>query len=129
MRAETDEGIGEARARFRIVLVFNDVGLRVNWNTIDGEKEIAPLDSGPGRGRLRRHLVGRDTFGAGTPEDSVFDLMPLGGSDDVRGAERPEKEGDGKRKGRATPDPPAGLGRFRSSRSSRQGVAGVRDWT
>ena len=63
MRAETDEGIGEARALFRIVLVLNDVGLRVNGNTIDGEKEIAPLDAGAGRGRLRRHLIGRDTFG------------------------------------------------------------------
>jgi hypothetical protein len=129
MRAETDECIGEARALLRTVLVFNDVALRVNWNAVDGEQEIAALDAGTGTGRSRRYLDGSDAFGAGSPQDPILDLMPSGVSDNVRGAERPEKDGHGKRQGGAAPNAPPGLWRLRSSRARRQGVAGTRDWT
>jgi hypothetical protein len=108
------------------VLVFDDIGLRVNWNAVDGEEEVAALDAGHGTGRSVGYLDGSDAFGAGIPEDAVLDVMPPGVADDVRGAESSEKDDNGKRKSRPSPHPPAGFNGHRSAGAGSQLSLGSR---
>ena len=112
----------------RGVLVFDDVGLRVNRNAVDGEKEIAALDAGAGAGRSGGYLDGRDTFGAGTPEDAVLDLMPPGVGDDVRDAERRREGGQRQAQRQCGPRPASGLRQAPLVPPSGRRVARVHDW-
>ena len=116
LRAEAGEGVGQARAGSGGVLVFDDVGLRLNRGAVDGEQEVAALDSGAGAGRPGGHLDGGEAFGARAPENAVLNLVPFGVGGDVRDAESGEKNDDGERKNRSAPHPPAGFGRLRPRR-------------
>jgi hypothetical protein len=112
LRSEPREGIGEARARSSGVLVFDHVRFRLNRGPVDGKQQVAAFDSGTGARRPGCDLDGRDAFGVRGPENTVFNLIPSGMSDNVRDAQPGKKKHNADREDRPPPRTPTRLGRF-----------------
>jgi hypothetical protein len=94
------------------VLIFDEIGLRVHGRAVDCQQQVAPLNTGAGAGRVRRHLQCRDTLIAGRPQNTVLDLVPSGMGRDVRRSEASEKENDNEYEGRANRRPPSSFSRL-----------------
>src|SRR5204863_5786804 len=108
------ERVGETRARPGGVLVFDDVGLRLDRGAVDGQQKVATFDSGAVTGRPGGHLDGRDALGPRSPENAVFNLTPFGVGDDVRDAKPGETKRNDEGEDIPTPCPPTGLRQLRS---------------
>ena len=107
-----NERVREARARLGTVLVLDDVRLRLDGAPLTASRRSSRSIPARAPAEPGAYLDGREPFGARSPEDTVFNLIPFGVSDDVRDTEAGKKSDDSEGKDRAAPRPPACFGRL-----------------
>src|ERR1051326_1132675 len=89
---KTQQRVGEPRAFVAAMLVFDDVGRRLNRRAVDREQHVAALQACGIRGRSGDDLDRGDPFAALIPEDPVFDFVPARVQRDVREAKGQEHQ-------------------------------------
>jgi len=91
------------------VLIRDNVGWRLDRSAVYREQNVSRSDTGKVCGRLRRDIDRGDAFRAGSPEHSVFDLVPLRADGDVGDAEGEQRDDDEDREDRTCLRMPAGI--------------------
>ena len=99
--AKPQQRVGEPRAFPGEMLVLEDFRARFDRIAVDGDQDIAALDSCLSRGGIGRHLGRRNALGPVRPEHAVFHFMQPRAGRDVGDAER-HQDGRNEAYGRRT---------------------------